>query len=144
MKDHYSTLGISHAASPTQIKSAYRQLAKKYHPDKNNGSKAAEEAFKHIYEAYAVLSNPGKKQKYDLKLKYGSEPKQAQRKSYSPPTQQKGERYKSTVKSHYQPRPKVKQSLKEWIIQEITTSFLFIALVTVTTLIGLYLLGYFD
>ena len=73
LKDHYKTLRISRQATQEDIKAAYRGLAKKYHPDKNQGNKAAEETFKEIQEAYSILSDPAKKHKYDLKLNYGSQ-----------------------------------------------------------------------
>ncbi len=64
-KDYYSILGLDKSATAEQIKKAYRKLALKYHPDKNPGNKQAEERFKEITEAYAVLSDPEKKQQYD-------------------------------------------------------------------------------
>lgn len=64
-KDYYAVLGLEKSASAEQIKKAYRKLALKYHPDKNPGDKQAEERFKEITEAYAVLSDPEKKQQYD-------------------------------------------------------------------------------
>jgi len=64
-KDYYDVLGVSKSSSADQIKSAYRKLAVKYHPDKNKGDKAAEEKFKEASEAYHVLSNPERKQNYD-------------------------------------------------------------------------------
>ncbi|MDY0190267.1 MAG: DnaJ C-terminal domain-containing protein [Desulfuromonas sp.] len=64
-KDYYATLGIDKSATTAEIKKAYRKLAIKYHPDKNAGDKAAEERFKEISEAYAVLSDTEKKQQYD-------------------------------------------------------------------------------
>jgi len=64
-QDYYKSLGLSKGASADEIKKAYRKLAVKYHPDKNLGDKAAEERFKEINEAYAVLSDPQKKAQYD-------------------------------------------------------------------------------
>ena len=64
-EDYYKTLGIDKNAPGDVIKKAYRKLALKYHPDKNPGSKPAEEKFKQISEAYAVLSSPEKRKQYD-------------------------------------------------------------------------------
>ncbi len=64
-KDYYELLGIEKGADEKQIKSAYRKLAMKYHPDKNPGDKVAEEKFKEINEAYEILSDPSKRQMYD-------------------------------------------------------------------------------
>jgi curved DNA-binding protein CbpA len=67
MSDHYKTLEVDNNATTEEIKSAYRRLAKKYHPDKNNTEKA-ELIFKEINKAYEVLSNPEKKLAYDGKI----------------------------------------------------------------------------
>ena len=64
-RDYYDVLGVSKSASASEIKKAYRKLAIKYHPDKNPGDKQAEEKFKEAAEAYEVLSNAEKKQRYD-------------------------------------------------------------------------------
>ncbi len=64
-RDYYDVLGVNKSASTDQIKSAYRKLAVKFHPDKNKGDKAAEEKFKEASEAYHVLSNSERKQNYD-------------------------------------------------------------------------------
>jgi len=64
-QDYYKILGVDRHATPETIKKAYRSLAVKYHPDKNKGDKQAEEMFKKVSEAYAVLSNPEKRQEYD-------------------------------------------------------------------------------
>ena len=64
-RDYYEVLGVDKNATPDAIKKAYRKLAIQYHPDKNPGDKAAEEKFKEAAEAYEVLSNEEKRQKYD-------------------------------------------------------------------------------
>ena len=64
-RDYYEVLGVDRKATPDEIKKAYRKMAIKYHPDKNPGDKAAEEKFKEAAEAYDVLSNPEKREKYD-------------------------------------------------------------------------------
>lgn len=64
-RDYYEVLGLQKGASDNDIKKAFRKMAMKYHPDKNPGDKVAEEKFKEINEAYAVLSDPEKKEKYD-------------------------------------------------------------------------------
>jgi curved DNA-binding protein len=68
--DYYDMLGVSKSASDAEIKKAYRKLAMKYHPDHTKGDKSAEDKFKKISEAYAVLSDKEKRQQYDT---YGSE-----------------------------------------------------------------------
>jgi len=64
-KDYYQILGVAKEASQEEIKKRYRQLALKYHPDKNPGDKASEEKFKDIGEAYEVLKDPETRKKYD-------------------------------------------------------------------------------
>lgn len=64
-KEYYKTLGVGKKASEEEIKKAYRKLAMKYHPDRNKGDKKAEEKFKELSEAYAVLSDKEKRKQYD-------------------------------------------------------------------------------
>jgi curved DNA-binding protein len=78
-EDYYKELGVNKTATQAEIKKAYRKLALKYHPDKNKDDKAAEERFKKISEAYAVLSDEDKRKQYDtfgadaFKQQYSSE-----------------------------------------------------------------------
>lgn len=65
-KDYYRILGVSRESGPEEIKKAYRQLALKFHPDRNPGDLLAEEQFKEISEAYGVLMDPDKRKQYDL------------------------------------------------------------------------------
>ena len=64
-RDYYEVLGVSKTASDSELKSAYRKLAKKYHPDVNPGDKEAEAKFKEATEAYSVLSDAEKRRQYD-------------------------------------------------------------------------------
>jgi curved DNA-binding protein len=95
-KDYYKILGVNKKATPEEIKKAYRKLAKEYHPDKNQGNKAAEAKFKDITEANDVLSDPEKRKYYDelgtnwtKYQQFGGKPedyvRRQQRPSYQPP-----------------------------------------------------------
>ena len=64
-RDYYRTLGVPRTATQAEIKKAFRKLARENHPDKHAGDKSAEQRFKEINEANAVLSDPGKRAKYD-------------------------------------------------------------------------------
>jgi len=71
-KDFYKALGVAENASQDDIKRAFRNLAKKYHPDRNQGDKVAEERFKEISEAYDMLGDEKKRKQYDTMRKYGA------------------------------------------------------------------------
>ena len=64
-RDYYEVLGVGRTAGEVEIKKAYRQLAMQFHPDRNRGNKDAEERFKEVSEAYAVLSDPDKRAHFD-------------------------------------------------------------------------------
>ncbi|GAV13686.1 MULTISPECIES: J domain-containing protein [Paenibacillus] len=68
MTNYYELLGVQRHASPEELKKAYRRLAKQYHPDVNGGSSEAEQRFKQIHEAYAVLQDEAARKAYDDKL----------------------------------------------------------------------------
>jgi molecular chaperone DnaJ len=71
-KDYYQVLGVPEGASEAEIKKAYRNLAKQYHPDRNPGDNAAAERFKEIGEAYGILSDAEQRKRYDTMRKYGA------------------------------------------------------------------------
>ncbi|MFN8281889.1 MAG: DnaJ domain-containing protein [Chitinophagales bacterium] len=98
MKDHYKILGIPFDATSAQIKKAYYQLAQKYHPDKNGGSKIFEEKFKEINEAYEVLSNPNEKFHYDELYRYVILKQQNTSKQYHQEYQQQTKQQNTTSK----------------------------------------------
>ena len=75
MKNYYETLGVSEEATQEEIKKSFRELAKKWHPDRNpDNKKESEEKFKEVSEAYGILSDEAKKAQYDHKRKYGDTP----------------------------------------------------------------------
>jgi curved DNA-binding protein CbpA len=84
--NYYIVLGVPNSASFEEIKAAYRELAKKYHPDKNPGNKAAEDFFKEVQQAYAVLSNTEKRRQFDLRFSYTAGPEPAKKATTTPYT----------------------------------------------------------
>lgn len=73
LKDHYKTLELSAQASAKEIKDAYRRMARLYHPDKNRDTSRATAYFQDIQEAYAVLSNPSRRNTYDRELRHAGQ-----------------------------------------------------------------------
>lgn len=108
-KNYYIILEINKNASAQEIKAAYRQLAKKYHPDKNIGNKAAEEYFKEIQEAYFILSNPEKRRKYDLKFFYKNNYSSQTKKATSTPYRGNAYQYAQQQAQHKQQNNKKKE-----------------------------------
>jgi len=84
MVDHYQVLGIPRSASAAEIKSAFKKLALRYHPDRNPDYPAAEEKFKEINRSYQILSDSYKKHQYDLVYNYQSIPVSPRRSTYRP------------------------------------------------------------
>ncbi|HEY6161583.1 MAG TPA: DnaJ domain-containing protein [Bacteroidia bacterium] len=97
LRNFYQVLGVSTTASLEEINTAYRKLAKRFHPDRNPGNKHIEERFKEITEAYNTLSDEEKRSKYDLKFLYTSNAR-SERTTYS-----------AATKTTAQPRYKVKK-----------------------------------
>lgn len=90
--NHYQVLGVPRNASLDNIKKAYKTLAKKYHPDVNPGSKFYEDHFKKVTAAYAILSDPAKRQQYDVKLYHAERPAQPRPAPPRPAQQQRPKR----------------------------------------------------
>lgn len=117
MKDYYQFLGVNKDATADEIKSAYRKLSKKFHPDVNDGDKFFEERFKEIQEAYEILSNPVRKNSYDAQQGYKSETRSREQESKpktepdfnrsSPPPQQPNSAHQEAPTS---PKPKKSRS----------------------------------
>ena len=75
-KDYFQVLGVDRGADVDTVKRAFRKLARKYHPDVNPGDKTAEAKFKEVSEAYEVLSDPEKRQRYEQNMKHCTEHEQ--------------------------------------------------------------------
>jgi DnaJ-class molecular chaperone len=120
-KNCYIVLGVSRTASLKEIKSAYRHLAKKFHPDKNQGSKTAEESFKEIQDAYTVLSNSEKRRNYDLKFAFAVDNRHQKRHSpYNGNAYKYAQRHAGSKGDHTEPvsnlTPQYKTEIKQILI----------------------------
>lgn len=108
-KDYYIILGIKPSAAQKEIKSAYRSLARKYHPDVNKGNKLSEEKFKEIGEAYSVLSDEKKRKQYDLIKGFNQEPKTTNQDNSQQTKKRTSDAYKQTVDEEVPPKEKTSQ-----------------------------------
>ena len=111
----YDILGVSSKANSEDIKAAYKKLAKKYHPDKNQGSKWHEEQFKRINQVYQILSDPITRRQYDSKLEFENYQRQNPTSKPKPaptPTYQKPEQKKQAPQYNRNPSPNYKKKKK--------------------------------
>ena len=135
MENYYRLLGVSENASIAEIKAAYKVLAKKYHPDKNNGNPHAEERFKKINAAYQVLSNEDKRTAYNIKRAYYAQQPQAQPYQQRPPYYPPRPQYPKPPGANAQARPKTRPyvSTKTNIRDTVWALSMFIGLASLLT-----------
>jgi len=116
--NYYIVLGVKNTATPDEIKAAYRELAKKYHPDKNPDNKAAEDFFKEVQQAYMILSNTEKRRQFDLRFSYAhtqSQYQQAKQRTQTQYTQYTGSAYQYAQQQaqNRQARPQPQRTAKK-------------------------------
>lgn len=116
MLNYYSVLGLSESATQEEIKAAFKKLALKYHPDKNQGDTSMEERFKEVNHAYQVLSNAYEKARYDIQLMYG----RSQQSFYQAPQQEE----KIPPRPRYR-RPVYSEPKIDWKENWIATAYAF-------------------
>ncbi len=143
-KNYYIILGVKNSAGSDEIKLAYRTLAKKYHPDKNQDNSSNEEFFKEIQEAYAVLSNPEKRKKYDQKFSYSKSYEEIRKKTAAPYT---GNAYQyAQQQAHYERRyqPHAEENTEKPYKEKKSDSdpYLFIISIIVAILLILFIISY--
>ena len=111
MKDYYKSLELSFGATSTDIKTAYRRLAKKYHPDLHFGNKLFEEKFKEINEAYSILNDKEKKNIYDINFQKNNYRQSTNNNSYNSTNNSEKKEQKKEPKS--EPKAEYKSTTKE-------------------------------
>ncbi len=134
MSSHYQTLGVTEEASQAEIKSAFKRLALKYHPDRNQNDPKMEDRFKEINHAYQVLSNPYEKARYDIRQKYGT-PHPAYtyaEHTYAPPRPRRSREYAE---------PKINYR-ENWIATAYAWGFTFVVAIIVMSIFGIK--SYYD
>lgn len=153
MSDHYETLNVPRDASPEQIKKSFRELALKYHPDRNPDNPQAEEQFKKINEAYSVIGDPEKKSRYDLGG-YGAYENAGAGTAqgynpYGPFTQGYSEeegQYSWTFYGPFafggthrpEPREPTRQEAREWLLRSILTVVAGVLLFRISLIFGIF------
>lgn len=134
MQDHYQILGISETAGSDEIKVAFKQKARLYHPDKHGGDPVMEERFKEINHAYQILSNPYEKARYDLMRNFGSvnfeSPPPPPPPSYPPPPY---------TRPHYEAKVNYREN---WVATAYAFGFTFIVAIIIMS--GIYVKDYYD
>lgn len=145
MSDYYEQLGVTHDATPEQIKKAYRELALKYHPDRNPDNPEAEEKFKEINQAYSVIGDADKKARYDAG---GYRPESATQAAYSGEENPFGQQYTWT---YYGPfgasgnwnrdrdeENYTRKEVFEWLLRSVLTFVVGILLFRFSFLFGIF------
>jgi molecular chaperone DnaJ len=156
MSDHYETLNVPRDATPEQIKKSFRELALKYHPDRNPDNPQAEEQFKKINEAYSVLGDPEKKARYDSGVPEGYPAYETAGAGqgynpygpYGPFAQDDGEESQGgwTFYGPFgfgtwkrpEPREPTRQEAREWLIRSILTVVAGVLLFRVSLIFGIF------
>lgn len=142
-KNYYILLGVKNSASLEEVKLAFRQLAKKYHPDKNQGNKPAEDFFKELQEAYETLSNPEKRKTYDQKFMYSSQYQQVKNVRYSGNAYQFAQQQARSNPRHQAQsadRESAKTNLKDE--KKDSDSYFFVISIVVAILLLIFIISY--
>jgi tetratricopeptide (TPR) repeat protein len=136
--NYYYILGLSQSATQAEIKTAYRKLALRYHPDKNGGSSYAEERFKQISEAYRVLSNPRKKARHDWSLEYEAYQQTQPAWNYTPPRQETTTYTQARPQYTRRKRPPLRYTSRHNIIATAWAFSIFFAVALVVVSVSLW------
>lgn len=143
MLDYYQILEVSRAADLNEIKTAYKKLALKYHPDKNPNNPAAEEYFKHVNTAYQTLSDPYKKASYDLMLNYSAQRHASSQQQKTTPRYRPNPQEKSVYDRYGKYSWKTTPKYKEAPTYKIDKNYVKIQVLTLITVLvlGFFIMG---